>query len=86
MIVFGWKLFVNLKFFGLVNLIYEKELVKELLQHDLTTLAKNEMLRLLSDTEYRNCIIKGYREIKALLGEEGASQRAADKMIELIGE
>ncbi len=78
------KLFVNLRFFGLVNLVYEDELVKELLQNNLTELAKLEMARILNDDEYRNHIIKGYKEIKQLIGEEGASQRAADKMIELI--
>ncbi len=78
------KLFVNFKFFGLVNLVYEDELVKELLQNNLTKLTKIELAKLLSDTEYRNRIIEGYKEIQQLIGKEGASQRAADKMIELL--
>lgn len=78
------KLFVNFKFFSLVNLIYKDELVKELLQNNLKELTKKELGRILYDQEHRNNIIKGYQEIGKMIGGEGASQRTADKMIELI--
>ncbi len=78
------KLFVNLRFFGLVNLVYGDELVKELLQNDLVERTKAELQKILDDTVYRERIIEGYDEIRRSIGEKGASQRAADKMIELI--
>ncbi len=78
------KLFVNLRFFGLVNLVYGKELVKELLQKDLVERAKIELQRLLDDSAYRTGIIEGYDEIRELIGKKGASQRAADRMLELL--
>ena len=80
------KLFVNLKFFGLVNLIYGKELVKELLQSNLEVRIKAELETLIQDPAYRDSIHKGYEEIRNMIGEAGASQRAADKMVELISE
>lgn len=78
------KLFVNFKFFGLVNLVYEDELVKELLQNNLEERVINELRKLLEDKEYRKGIIDGYDDIRRSIGGKGASQRAANKMIELI--
>lgn len=78
------KLFVNFRFFGLVNLVYGEELVKELLQRNLERRVKTELDALIHDVEYRKSILKGYEEIRHKIGDAGASQRAADKMTELL--
>lgn len=80
------KLFVNFRFFGLVNLIMGDELVKELLQKDLVRRVNAELKELLDNEEYRQRILSGYKEISRLIGQAGASQRTANRMIELLSE
>ncbi len=68
----------KLKFIGLVNLIMEREVVKELIQHELTVenLAA-ELKKLIGDKAYREKIISDYKLINEKLGGPGASARAA---------
>lgn len=68
----------KLKFIGIVNLVMEKEVVKELIQHELT--AENlslELKKLTQDHDYRDQIISEYKLINEKLGGPGASARAA---------
>lgn len=76
---------IKVKYISLVNLIMDKELVKELIQHDfnVTTLNK-ELNKLLNDTTYRDNMLQGFKELREKLGGEGASQRAAEKMYALL--
>jgi lipid-A-disaccharide synthase len=76
---------IKVKYISLVNLIMDKELVKELIQNDfnVTTLNK-ELHKLLYDENYRNNMLNGFKELKNKLGGEGASKRAAEKMIALL--
>jgi lipid-A-disaccharide synthase len=76
---------IKVKYISLVNLIMDKELVKELIQHDfnVTTLNK-ELDKLLNDKIYRENMLQGFKELKSKLGGEGASERAAAKMYALL--
>jgi lipid-A-disaccharide synthase len=68
----------KLKFIGIVNLVMEKEVVKELIQHELT--AENltsELKKLTEGKQYREQIINEYKLINEKLGGPGASARAA---------
>jgi lipid-A-disaccharide synthase len=68
----------KLKFIGIVNLVMQKEVVKELIQHELT--AENlseELKKLTEDKIYRERIIEEYKQINEKLGGPGASARAA---------
>lgn len=68
----------DLKYISLVNLIMDKEIVKELLQQDMT--AENissELKKLLDDKAYRENMIGEYKELKTKLGGVGASKRLA---------
>jgi lipid-A-disaccharide synthase len=79
-----WVLLVP--YVSLVNLILGRESVRELLQYDFTpdNLAA-ELQRLLFDPETRQRMAADYTELRNRLGNEGASQRAADLMLERLG-
>jgi lipid-A-disaccharide synthase len=76
------KRLVKLKFICLVNLIMDKEVVKELIQNDLT--AENitkELNGILFDTLKRKRIESDYRQLKNLLSEGGNASANAAKSI-----
>jgi lipid-A-disaccharide synthase len=75
------KLFVKIKFFTLVNLIMEKEVIKELLQFNLTNDIKSEMNKILNNSEYVKTMQNNYGRLKEKLGEKGAAQRVAKKIV-----
>ncbi len=79
------KRVVKVPYISLVNLIYGKELVQELIQDACNTSTIQEnLLGLLEDPAKRKGIQEGYAKIKDLLGEEPASQRAAGLMLERL--
>jgi lipid-A-disaccharide synthase len=72
---------IKVKFFSLVNLIAEKEVVKELVAHFFTVdNVANELNNLLNNHDYRENMLKEYSEIKSSLGEPGAAARAAKRI------
>ncbi len=75
------KFFIKVKFFSLVNIILDKEVVKELLQNDLGIRIKNELDRILNDEPYRNKMLENYKLLQERLGETGASRRTAEKIV-----
>ena len=79
------KRLVKIRFIGLVNLIMNKEVVKELIQSEMN--AENiirELKPLLSATDKRKQILLDYAELKELLTQGGdASLNAAKKIFEL---
>ncbi|MFC2086540.1 lipid-A-disaccharide synthase [Bacteroidota bacterium] len=79
------KQLIKLNYISLVNLIMNKQVVKELLQYDFTEEnVKNELDKLLFDLEYRSNILKNYEFIRKLLGGPGASQRIANQIYEFL--
>ncbi len=75
---------VKLKYFSLVNLILNKQVVLELLQFDLARRIRLEVDKILSDAVYRNQMLADYDIIDQMLGEHGVSDRFANKMVELL--
>jgi lipid-A-disaccharide synthase len=74
--------FLKTKFVSLVNIILEKEAVKELIQWNFTL--KNvvfELGNLLNNPENEERMLADYREMMSKLGEPGASKRAAGLMV-----
>ncbi|MCS6933773.1 MAG: lipid-A-disaccharide synthase [Chitinophagales bacterium] len=69
----------------IVNLICGKRIVTELIQHQVNETTLTNELRKLFDYEHRNSILNEYRSLRGLLGEGGASQRAAASVVELAG-
>jgi lipid-A-disaccharide synthase len=79
------KSLIKVKYISLVNLIANKELVRELIQNDLNTLnIKRELDKIISDKENRNLMLKGYKDLKVLLGEKGASEKTAELMFKYL--
>lgn len=69
---------IKVKYISLVNLIAEKEVVKELIQDNFTpTNVMNEIRKILENKEYRNQILNDYESIISTLGEVPASKNAA---------
>jgi len=76
------KRVVNIKYISLVNLIMDKEIVKELIQHDLTEQnLKIELDKILTEGEYQNNLRQNYKDLKEKLGGGGASKKVAELMI-----
>lgn len=75
-------LIMKVKYFSLVNLVADQEVVKELIFHHFTVenLSK-ELKALLYDEAYRNKIQLEYARIQAALGGPNAASRTAPKMI-----
>jgi lipid-A-disaccharide synthase len=76
------RLVKDIKYISLVNLIMDKEVVKELIQGDYTTNnLRNELTRLLDDQTYRSNMLKDLDELRTRLGGAGASAKTAELMI-----
>ena len=73
---------IKIKFIGLVNLIMDKEVVKELIQHELT--AENlqqELQELLTNEKRRSQLKEDYEALKQLLSKGGHASANAAKII-----
>ncbi len=75
---------VNVKYISLVNLIADRPVVRELIQHDLTAANLRAQLEALLDETHAAGIREGYRLLQEKLGEAGASQRVARLMVQRL--
>lgn len=76
---------IKVKYISLVNLIMNKPVVKELIQDDLTAdNIKNELNQLLRNPKRQKRLLEDYDELKYRLGNEGASDRAANIIVQNI--
>ncbi len=78
------KRLIKVKFISLVNLIYGRRLVEEIIQKNLLEQTRNELGRILTDEAYRDHMIGAYRELNLKLGEPGVSRRVSHRMVELL--
>jgi lipid-A-disaccharide synthase len=79
------KQIVKLDFISLVNLIMNREVVKELIQDKFTTKQLKAELDKLLNTEARDKMMKDYKDLKEKLGGVGASQRTAELIVDSFG-
>ncbi|WP_158974465.1 lipid-A-disaccharide synthase [Cellulophaga sp. L1A9] len=75
------KRIITLKYISLVNLIMNKEVVKELIQDDLTTKNLSLALKKILNPETRKIVLKNYEELERKLGGQGASDTTASLII-----
>ena len=76
---------LKVKYISLVNLVANKEVVRELVADSMTVAnVRSELNALLNDEEYRGQMLKEYDRMIKILGPAGASHQAASKMIELL--
>lgn len=79
---FIFKHFFHTKFISLVNLIADREIVKELFGSRFSeSNIDDELSLIINDNEYRMEMLKGYDEVIDRLGKPGASQRTAELII-----
>lgn len=77
---------VNVKFISLPNLIAGKRVVTELIQDNFNPAnLMVELDKILKDKSFRENQISEYQEIKALLGQPGASETTAKLMVKYLG-
>lgn len=78
------KRLVKVKYISLVNLIMDREVVKELIQYDLTPEnMKDELNRILSGPG-REKQLNDFEELRKKLGGPGASERAAESVVSYL--
>ena len=76
---------LKVKYISLVNLVPNKEVVRELVADTMTVAnVRSELNALLNDETYRGQMLKEYDRMIKILGPAGASHQAASKMIELL--
>ena len=76
------KRLVKVKYISLVNLILDREAVKELIQNECTAAqAKTCLERLLPGESDRGRMLSHYTELRQALGGGGASERAASEIL-----
>ncbi len=76
---------IKVKFISLVNLILDKPVVCELIQRQLTTeRLQSELKKLMYSEQTRNAIFADYEKLRELLGNKGASARAASIIHEYL--
>ena len=76
---------LKVKYISLVNLVANKEVVRELVADTMTVAnVRSELNALLNDETYRGQMLKEYDRMIKILGPAGASHQAAFKMIELL--
>jgi lipid-A-disaccharide synthase len=79
------SLVVKVKYISLVNLIMNKEVVKELIQYKLTEESLlREVESILPNKPNRERMLHEFSKLQSLLGEEGTSLRIAKKLNEVL--
>lgn len=79
------KMLVKLKYISLVNLILNRQAVVELLQKDWNEeKLEKEFRKIAYDERYRTEMKMNYSNLKTILGDAGASQQIAKRIISII--
>lgn len=83
---FAYKLYeafmIKVKYASLVNLIMDKMVVKEFLQHFFNAAnLEDELHNLLNNSSYREQMLNNYDQVIEKLGGEGASRKTAESII-----
>lgn len=77
------RLVKHIKYISLVNLIMDKEVVKELIQNELNTKNLVEQLKLIIHGDKRNLMLEEFEILRSKLGGKGASDKAVEVILNL---
>lgn len=80
------KRIINLNYISLVNLIMDREVVKELIQNDFNSANLKTELKKILDPENRKRIFSDYHELEKKLGGKGASKNTAELIFDKISD
>lgn len=76
------RLVVKLNYISLANIILDKPIFKELIQHECNPKRMcEEVITLLDNIDYREKMLADYQELREILGGDGSSERFANAMI-----
>jgi lipid-A-disaccharide synthase len=75
------KKIITLKFISLVNLILDKEVVTELIQHDFNEKRLTKELTKILEDKHREKLFLAYEELEKKLGGKGASEKTAKLIV-----
>ncbi|MDP4281847.1 MAG: lipid-A-disaccharide synthase [Bacteroidota bacterium] len=76
---------IKVNFISLVNLIMNKQIVKELIQKDFNEKnLESELRKLVENNQNRNRMLSDYEMLVDKLGRQGASEKAARKIIQYL--
>ena len=76
------KWVIKVRFISLVNLVMDREVVRELIQGELNLTGLHRELSMILASGYRHSIMKNdYRELREILGGSGASERVAADIV-----
>jgi lipid-A-disaccharide synthase len=78
------KMVIKVPYISLVNLVAQKKIVPELIQSDLNNITVQEELKKILTPEGRQAQLEGYAEVRALLGDKGASAKAGSLMVDYL--
>lgn len=78
------KRIITLKYISLVNLIMDKEVVKELIQHDFNSKNLKHELDIILNPFERTKFFMNYYELEKILGGKGASEKTAKLIFKSI--
>lgn len=81
------RLLLKIRFISLVNLVMDREVVRELIQGDMNMRnAEAELKAILPGGEKHDRMMADYAELRRTIGGDGASDRFAARMVELLKE
>lgn len=81
-VLFG-RIVIKVRFISLVNLIMDREAVRELIQSDMSMeKASAELKSILQGGDKRDKMLADFEELRAIVGGPGASDRFAARMVE----
>jgi lipid-A-disaccharide synthase len=76
---------VKVKYISLVNLVMQREVVKELVQYKLTPATLlHQAMQILPNKPNRNIMLNNYHELQNLMGTEGASVRVGKRIVNTL--
>ncbi len=78
------KFLVKIPWFTLPNIILQRESVKELLQHHLSSDIRKEMDQLLNNPARREQLLNDYKLLHQMLNKKGAANHAAKGIVEFM--
>ncbi|MHB1456723.1 MAG: lipid-A-disaccharide synthase [Armatimonadota bacterium] len=77
---------LKIKFIGMPNIIMDREICPELIQHDMTPeKIVEKVLPLINDTAERKAMVESLGHIRKSLGEPGAINKTVDVVLEMLG-
>ncbi len=79
------KRLIKVDFISLVNLVMQKEVIKEYVQNNMTVENLSKELNLLLNNDlYKNTMLANYAQMRERLGGKGASERTAEIMVKSL--